>query len=77
LFQNRYKSIICPEDAYVLGCLGKNLATVRKANLDNVPKSKTELTRELEMTVSGIGDAVRSGEIVAAHEGYPLIDCVI
>jgi hypothetical protein len=29
------------------------------------------------MTVSGIGYAVRRGEIVAAHEGYMLIDSVI
>jgi hypothetical protein len=38
---------------------------------------QTELARELEMTVSGIGYAVRRGEIVAAREGYTLIDSVI
>jgi putative transposase len=38
---------------------------------------QTELARELEMTVSGIGYAVRRGEIVAAREDYTLIDSVI
>ena len=38
---------------------------------------QTELARELEMTVSGIGYAVRRGETIAAREGYTLIDSVI
>jgi hypothetical protein len=38
---------------------------------------QTELARELEMTVSGIGYAARRGELVAAREGYTLIDSVI
>jgi len=37
---------------------------------------QTELARELEMTVSGIGYAVRRGEIIAARDGYTLIDSV-
>ena len=38
---------------------------------------QTELARELEMTVSGIGYAVRRGEIIAAREDYTLIDSFI
>jgi hypothetical protein len=77
LFQNRYKSIICQDDAYVLGCFGKSAAKARKAYLDYVPKSRTELARELEMTVSGIGYVAERGKIVAAREGYTLIASVI
>lgn len=36
--------------------------------------TQSELARELGMTVSGIGYAVRRGEAVAAHEQYTLID---
>jgi putative transposase len=39
--------------------------------------SQSELARELEMTVSGIGYAVRRGETIAAREGYTLIDSVV
>jgi hypothetical protein len=42
-----------------------------------VPKSRTELARELEMTVSGIGYVAERGKIVAAREGYTLIASVI
>jgi len=38
---------------------------------------QTELARELEITVSGIGYVVGRGEIVAEREGYTLIDSVI
>ncbi|WP_155312338.1 transposase [Desulfosarcina ovata] len=39
--------------------------------------SQTELARALDMTVSGIGYAVRRGEAIAACEGYVLIDSII
>jgi hypothetical protein len=36
--------------------------------------SQTELARKLQMTVSGIGYAVRRGEAIAASQGFQLID---
>jgi hypothetical protein len=39
--------------------------------------SQTDLARKRDMTVSGIGYAVRSGEILVAGGGYMLIDSVI
>jgi hypothetical protein len=55
-------------EKYIMG-----VAVPRNESTMNVPVAP----RELEMTVSCIGYAVRRGEIVAAHKGYMVIDSVI
>jgi DNA-binding MarR family transcriptional regulator len=71
LFQNRYKSILCQEDSYLLVVARSLLCFWATAEL---AISQVELGRKLKISQPAVSMAVRRGKQLASRNSYSLKD---
>jgi hypothetical protein len=73
LFQNRYKSIICQEDAYLLELVRYiHLNPLRAKIVVDLGMSMVDVARRLDITPAAVSYSVQRGEKTAKEEDYHL-----